>query len=77
MPSASYRLSETIWVSEAKGTVTTPLPDMTKYRSVSIEKHRSRNDIFSDKVYDMMKEKHNDDDDDLFRTKRYSTHRET
>ena len=56
MPSASYRLSETIWVSEAKGAVTT----MTnKYRSVSIEKHRSRNDIFSDKVYDMMKEKHN------------------
>ena len=30
---------------------------MTKYRSVSIEKHRSRNDIFGDKVYDMMKDK--------------------
>ena len=39
--------------------MTTSLPDMTKYRSVSIEKHRSRNDIFGDKVYDMVKDKRN------------------
>ena len=30
---------------------------MTKYRPVSIENHRSRNDIFGDKLYDMMKDK--------------------
>ena len=39
--------------------MTTSLPDMTKYRSVSIEKHCSRNDIFGDKVYDMVKDKRN------------------
>ena len=39
--------------------MTTSLPDMTKYRSVSIENPRSRNDIFGDKVYDMVKDKHN------------------
>ena len=31
---------------------------MTKYRSVSIENHRSRNDIFGDKLYEMMEDKH-------------------
>ena len=39
--------------------MTTLLPAMTKYRSVSIEKHRSRNDILGDKVYDMVKDKRN------------------
>ena len=32
---------------------------MAKYRSVSIEKHRSRNDTFGDMVYAMMKDKRN------------------
>ena len=39
--------------------MTTSLPDMTKYLSVSIEKHLSRNDIFGDTVYDMVKDKRN------------------
>ena len=39
--------------------MSTSLSDMTNYRSLSIEKHRSRNDIFGDKGYDMMKDKRN------------------